>query len=693
MRIIEPLLLIAAIAFFVGLFVYRGQRLIKLVNQGLPEDRLGDWGKRVQNVFIHVFGHKRLFDRKGIGFSHFLFFYGFLVIQICAIEIFGQIFVEGFNYGFLGPLYPALMLLQDIMCFGVLAAIVYGTYRRLLNPPRHLMVTADGWIILVLIFGVVATIYLIGGAEIAAGNREDVRAFMPFENLLATTVFAGMGEGTLHFIYKASLWAHVLIVLYFLSYLPKSKHLHLLGAVPNIFFAKNGIRPTASLSTPNLEDENLEMFGAAEPKHFTWKHLLDTTACTECGRCTSQCPAQATGKPLSPMKIIHDMKIAMFNTAPEVLGTGTEATPENGTGQHETNGANGHRPALIGELTSHEELWSCTTCGACVEACPVLIEHVDDIVDMRRNLVLMESNFPEELMGTFTNIENEGNPWGISAAARGDWTEKVDVKVLDDGETTPLLYWVGCAGACDDRNKKVTQSVVKILNAAGVDYAVLGHKETCTGDPARRAGNEYLYQMLAQQNIETLNEHKVTKIITQCPHCFQVLANEYPDLGGHYEVYHHSEFIEELIGEGKIKLSQNAREKITFHDPCYLGRWNQKVKQPRGVIDALPGRERLEMERSGRQSFCCGAGGARMWMHEDIGEQVNVNRSREAIETGANTVAVGCPFCMVMMEDGVKNQNKDGEVRVRDLAELVAEALDQGEAVPASTQPAGTAAS
>lgn len=672
---IEPLLLAVVLIGAVGLFARNGMKLVKLVTQGLPEDRFGDWDKRVMNVVIHVFGHKRLMDRPLIGIAHALFFYGFLIIQVCALEIFGKIFYPHFSYEILGPIYPLLMAGQDIGCFGVFVALAYGSYRRLFNPPKHLMVTSDGWIILGLIFGVVATIYIIGGAEIALGHRDTVKQFMPFEAAVAG-MMGGIGHGALEVILRGTLWIHALIVLGFLNYLPSSKHLHLLGAVPNIFFAKLG--PTAALPTPNLEADNIEVFGASEPKHFTWKHLLDTTACTECGRCTSQCPANATGKPLSPMKIIHDLKLAMFDTAPIVLAESAEAAEA---------AAGGERTPLIEGRISLDELWSCTTCGACVAACPVLIEHVDDIVDMRRNLVLMESRFPEELQATFTNLENEGNPWGLPAGSRGDWTSKVEVKILDEGETTPLLYWVGCAGACDDRSKKVTQAVVKILNAAGVDYAVLAHQESCTGDPARRLGNEYLYQTLARQNIETLNSHNVTKIITQCPHCFNTIANEYPDLGGKYEVMHHSEYIQQLIQQGKIRLSDNGREKITFHDPCYLGRWNGKTEQPRSVLDSLPGRDRIEMDRSGRQSFCCGAGGGRMWMEEHIGKQVNAERSQEAIATGANTIAVGCPFCMTMMEDGVKTEGKGEQVRVRDLAELVAEAMEE----TAPVLPAGSA--
>lgn len=663
--VILTLLIIAAVSWF-GRNV---MRLVKLIRQGRPENRMGDWGKRIQNLIEQVFLHKRLLDRKAIGVSHLLFFYGFLIIQVCALEIFAKGYHWEFTYSYLGPLYPLIMFLQDIFCLGVIVAIVYAAYRRIVVKPKHVMLTLDAWKILGLISGVVITIYLLGMSEIALGEREKVRAAMPIESFLASLV-SGADPSVLKGIKEISWWGHVLIVLGFLNYLPYSKHLHLLGAVPNIIFAKT--ERIAALSTPNLEDENIEVFGASEPKHFTWKHLLDTTACTECGRCTSQCPAQATGKPLSPMKIVHDLKLALFDTAAALHANGNGATDANGGAAV----AEKEIIPLIGGRTTLDELWSCTTCGACVNACPVLIEHVDDIVDMRRNLVLMQSNFPEELQRTFTALENEGNPWGVSSGSRMDWIGSKEVKVLDEGETTPLLYWVGCAGAVDSRAKKVTDAVIKILKAAKVEFAVIA-SETCTGDPARRVGNEYLYQILAKQNVETLNNHKITKVITQCPHCFNTLANEYPDLGGKYEVMHHSQFIEELIAQGKVRLKNGASDKVTFHDPCYLGRWNGVVEQPRSVLNSIPGVSTVEMERSRKTSFCCGAGGGRMWMEEHIGTQVNAERSREAIATGAKTVAVGCPFCMTMITDGVKSHGKDEEVRVKDLAELVAEALEE----------------
>lgn len=667
---LKPFVLVALIVLSVAWFARNAHALVKLVMLGAPERRTGDWHKRIWNVVEQVFLHRRLMNRPGIGIAHALIFYGFLTVQICAFEIFGKGFVPTFDYSFTGPLYPVLMGAQDIMCVAVLAGLGFALYRRLFDPPDHLMLTADAYRIIALTTGVVGTILILGGAEIALGERDDVKWAMPVESVLASMMTGvGLGEHGLHVVKESMWWGHVLIVLFFMNYLAYSKHLHLLGAIPNIFFARTERR--AALPTPNYEGDDIEIFGASEPRHFTWKHLLDTTACTECGRCTSVCPAQATGKPLSPMKIVHDLKLALFDLKPLVLA-------ETPTQLAAAEAAVADVTPLIGGRTSHDELWACTTCGGCVNQCPVMIEHVDDIVEMRRNLVLMQADFPEELQRTFTALENEGNPWGVSAASRADWAEGTNVKVLDDGEETPLLFWVGCAGAIDSKAKKTTESVVKILNEAGVEFGVLGACESCTGDPARRAGNEYLYQMLAKQNIETLNSHKTTKVVTACPHCYNTLKNEYPDLGGNFDVVHHTELIDDLIADGKIKLQNGVKEKISFHDPCYLGRWNDKVKEPRKVLKALPGRELVEMERHGKDSFCCGAGGSRMWLEEHIGTPVNHERTREALETGADAIAVGCPFCNTMLTDGVKDKGAGDKVRVEDVAVLVAESMVAG---------------
>lgn len=691
MDIGKAAILLGLIVCALAWFIRNAERLVKVVLQGQSENRFNDWGKRIRNVVEQVFLHKRLMNRPDIGLAHVLFFYGFLIIQVCAIEIFARGFYTNFSYSFLGPLYAPLMLGQDLLCAGVLAAIGYSTFRRLVIRPKHLMTTYDAWVILGLITGVVGTIYVLGAADIALGERETVKRMMPFESALSM-ILGGFDHDRIVGIQQFAWWGHILVVLGFLNYLPYSKHLHLLGAIPNIFFART--TRIAALPTPDYDREDIEIFGASEPAHFTWKHLLDTTACTECGRCTSVCPANATGKPLSPMKIIHDMKLAMFaaaaKTADGGAGGGHDDHAGNGHDAHAHASDNGHGHAhgdeeaavaviedipLIGGRISHDELWACTTCGGCVNQCPVLIEHVDDIIEMRRNLVQMQGEFPEELQRTFTALENEGNPWGVSAASRGDWVEELGVKTLDEGEETPLLYWVGCAGSIDSRAKQTRNAFVDILKEAGVEFTTLGACESCTGDPARRAGNEYLYQTLAKQNIETLNNRKIGRIATACPHCYNTLKNEYPDLGGNYEVVHHTELINELVAGGKIEMKPKAKEKVTLHDPCYLGRWNDKVKEPREALKSVPGTELVEMERSGYNSFCCGAGGARMWLEEHIGVPINKERSREAIETGASTVAVGCPFCMTMITDGVKDHGREADVKVKDIAELVAESM------------------
>jgi Fe-S oxidoreductase len=423
-------------------------------------------------------------------------------------------------------------------------------------------------------------------------------------------------------------------------------------------------RPKGAMrEMPNLmEATDIETVGAATVGEFTWKQLLDTDACTVCGRCTSVCPANTTGKPLDPREIVLKLgEVAARTGTPPVsppVGVDSEITVTSDS---------------VFERISSEELWACTTCRACDEVCPVNIEIVDKILDMRRYLSLMESDFPSELGKAYVSMENSSNVYGMDQSKRGDWTDELDfpVKVLGDpGVEAEYLYWVGCAGSFDDRNRKVTLSTARLLNRAGVDFAILGPRELCTGDPARRTGNEYVFQGLALQNIETLNDLGVTKIITQCPHCFNTLGNEYPQFGGHYEVIHHSDLLMHLVDEGKLTPRANGQS-ITFHDPCYLGRHNDQFVAPRSVLNTVG--ETVEMPRNGTNSFCCGAGGGRMWMEEQTGQKVNIERTREAIATGADVVATGCPFCYVMMDDGVKELGADESVEVKDLAMLLAE--------------------
>jgi Fe-S oxidoreductase len=423
----------------------------------------------------------------------------------------------------------------------------------------------------------------------------------------------------------------------------------------------------------NLKDETLTKFGASDVEDFSWKQLLDGYSCTECGRCTAACPANLTGKILSPRKIIVDMRRRLLEKAPFVLA---RVEPET-IGESGGNGKHPLEQQLVDDYITEDELWACTSCLACVQECPVQIEHVDAIVDMRRYLVLNESRFPKELQATFQNLERNFAPWGFNHSTRADWAEGLNVPRLLEKRDAEMLYWVGCAGAYDARYQKVARSFSQLMQIAGVDFAILGTEEKCNGDPARRAGNEYLAQMLMTENVGTLNRYGVRKIVTTCPHCFNILKNEYPNFGGNYEVMHHSEFLQNLVSSGKIKLTSERQAKITFHDPCYLGRYNQMYDEPREALRAIPGTEIVEMRRSRDKSFCCGAGGARMFMEERTEKRVNIERTEEALGLKPNVIGTACPFCMTMLTDGVKEKDTTGTAQVKDIAELVLEAVEE----------------
>jgi Fe-S oxidoreductase len=439
-------------------------------------------------------------------------------------------------------------------------------------------------------------------------------------------------------------------------------------------------RPKAlgPLSTPVIDPEQMsedDVFGVGKVEDFTWKQLLDLTTCTECGRCQDQCPAWNTDKPLSPKLVITDLRDHLFEKGPFLLGEVSAEHPD------------GHDPAvldrqLVADVVGSDVLWSCTTCGACVEQCPVDIEHVDTILDLRRYEVLMESRFPAEAGTMLRNVENSGDPWGLGSGQRLSWTQGLEVEVPVVSGTIPddveYLYWVGCAGALEDRARKTTQAIVRLLDRAGVRFAVLGPRESCTGDPARRLGNEYLYQLQAQQNIETLNQVGARKVVASCPHCFNTIAREYPDLGGHYEVVHHSQLFAKLVAEGRLSPSEPVEASVTYHDPCYLGRHNDVYDAPRSVLDAVPGVRQVEMRRCRERGFCCGAGGSRMWMEERLGRRVNLERTDEALATGADVVGTACPYCMVMLDDAVKQRQAEGQaesVRVMDVAQVLEQSL------------------
>jgi Fe-S oxidoreductase len=447
-------------------------------------------------------------------------------------------------------------------------------------------------------------------------------------------------------------WIHMLLVLGFAMYIPHSKHLHIVAAGPNTFL-KN-LKKTKAMRTISFEDPEVSQYGASKLTDLSWKDALDYYACTECGRCQDVCPAYQTQKPLSPKKLILDLKHAMQDQKETILAKNYEALP-----------------SIIDLRVTEDVIWACTSCRACEIACPVFIEHTDKIFDIRRNLVMMESRFPPEVQTVFKNMENQGTPWAFSPETRSDWAEGLSIKTVAENPEIDVLLWVGCAGAYDERNKKVVRAFASLLKKAQVKFAILGNEERCTGDPARRMGNEYLYQTLARSNIEVLQRYQVKKIVTSCPHCLNTLKNEYPDLGGHYEVFHHAQYLAMLIAQGKIKPSKNYEESITFHDSCYLGRWNGIYQEPREILRSV-GANPVEMKSHHQESLCCGAGGGRMWMEEHLGKRINLARTEQALETGASTIATSCPFCLTMLSDGVQSKMAT-QTKVLDIAELLNE--------------------
>jgi Fe-S oxidoreductase len=467
----------------------------------------------------------------------------------------------------------------------------------------------------------------------------------------------------LHAVELSLLWAHVVLILGFLMYIGYSKHLHIFTSSFTVYFSST--RPRGAVTPLPIDLAKLEAgeqsLGAATITDLSWKETLDLYACTECGRCQEVCPAWATDKPLSPKLLIMDLRDHLFAEGPTLLAA------EHGGGEVRAT-------ALVPDVIDDDVVWACTTCGACVQECPVDIEHIDTIVDLRRNLVMAESSFPSEAGAMLRNLENAGNPWGMPQADRTAWAKDLGIRVLEPGDAAPeYLYWVGCAGAFDDRSKRIAQATATVLAAAGVDFAILGPRESCTGDPARRMGNEYLFQTLAEQNVETLNGAGVRTIVANCPHCFNTLANEYPQYGGSWRVVHHTQLLAELVDDGRLALTQEVRGLLTYHDPCYLGRHNQVYDPPRRVLDRVPGLETTEMHRHKERAFCCGAGGARMWMEERIGTRINEERTAEAIGTGADLLGVACPYCLVMLDDGAKARGS--QVQVLDVAQVLARAI------------------
>jgi Fe-S oxidoreductase/nitrate reductase gamma subunit len=674
---LRSILFAAILVLAFGFFAYNVRRLVSYLKIGKPEQRSDRPAERLKNVLVVAFGQTKLLREPLAGLMHFFIFWGFVVLLLAIIESIGEGIVPGFSLAFLGPLYSPLVAVQDALGLLVILSVLLALARRYISPPKRLDVSGhsrlDATVILLLILMIMCSMFGQNAAGIArtAHGASEAR----FISGALSTVLSGLSPDQQDLWFYGFWWTHILLVLGFLNYLPYSKHLHIFSSIPNVYLAK--LRNRGSLKPLNLQDETATKFGVSDVEDLTWKQLLDGYTCTECGRCTAACPAAITGKPLSPKKIIVDIRRRLMEKSP-LIGNGEPpaagASTQSPVKEAQSSGIlNNH---LIDNYITEDELWACTTCMACIQECPVQIEHVDSIVDMRRYLVLNESRFPKELQSTFQNLERNFTPWGFSHSTRADWAEGMSIPRLSEKRDADILFWVGCAGAYDARYKKVTQAFAKLMQMAGISFAILGTEEKCNGDPARRAGNEYLAQSLMTENVGTLNNYGVKKLVTTCPHCFNIFLNEYPQFGGKYEVVHHTDFIMSLIDSGKIKLTKEKRARITYHDSCYLGRYNQVYDQPRNAIKAIPGVETIEMNRSRDKGFCCGAGGARMFMEENTGKRVNIERTEEALALKPDVIGTACPFCMTMMTDGVKSKEASESVQVKDIAELVLEAVE-----------------
>ena len=652
---------------------------------------LGDIPRRFVGLVEFALVQTKMFKDWRAGLMHGGIFWGFVLLTIGTANIVtGGVIQAVLSIPFDGLIWTAVAAMQNVVAVIVLVSILWAFERRLISRPRRLTYNRDALVILSMIGGVVATELLAQVVEFARYGDQPGAFVAAF---LAAPLRGAVSQPALEVAFAALWWAHIVLVAAFLVYLPFSKHLHIATAFPNIWYRK--LAPRGELPAMDLEREDAT-FGLRSLQDLGWKDLLDGFTCTECGRCQAACPANATGKPLNPKAFImgiRDMSVDAEH--------GLDLIP-NSPIVRETYGLSGADPdpakmqaRIVGDAIPYDAVWDCVTCGACVEACPVLIEHVDKIVGLRRNLVLEESRFPSELAGAFRGMEGQGNPWGQPASTRTDWTRNLPFEVptvaslaaspggLDSLE---VLYWVGCAAAFDERNKRVARAVATCLQAAGIRFAILGQEESCTGDPARRMGNDYVFQMLASGNVETLNRYGMGErtIVTACPHCFNTIANEYGQLGGSFRVVHHSAYLQGLLADGRLRVAEDgaaAAGSVTYHDSCYLARYNNVVAAPRDVLGAVPGLELREMDKSGKNTFCCGAGGGRMWMEETRGTRINAERTRQALETGASTVATACPFCMTMLKDGLSDamasaQPASGVVSARDIAEILADVID-----------------
>ncbi len=640
------------------LFGWSCFRRFRLVTLGRAENRFSDIGKRIGNMLLYAFGQRRVVSRL-FGFNHFVLFWCFLTLLFANAEfLFNGVFPDYVDFSRLpAGAYYTLSLIFDLVSVLALLAVVVALIRRAAFASPHIGgLSRDAVTILGLVAILMIAFFGMHASGIAQGS-EAAAAYMPVSSFAAATFLSGASTGSLTGYASFFWWLHAIVLLSFLNYLPYSKHMHILTAIPNCFF-----RNLARVNLPPREEFKKDnTFGVGQVNQFTWKGLFDSYSCTECGRCSDACPATFTGKPLDPRLVIHDIKLNLLKNGPLLTKNGAAVLPLIGGGQEGS--------------VADEVIWECTTCGACMEVCPVFIEHVPKIVDMRRNLVEMQSKFPEELLSFFENMEQRGNPWGIAPGERVKWAAEIEVKPFEAGKTE-YLFFVGCAGAFDARNRRTTLAMAKILDASGISWGTLGRDELCCADSLRRLGNEFIFDRMVKENIRLFEERGVKKVITQCPHCYSTLKNDYRQYGIELEVHHHTEFINGLIEEGKLKLDKvGDLGNVVFHDSCYLGRHNLIYEAPRKVVTSVTGRAPTEMDGHHGRAFCCGAGGGRMWMEEPIGKHINVARVEEALNKNPETICVCCPYCMTMFEDGLKDKNADDRVQVLDMAEIAVRGL------------------